>query len=1073
MELFHNSQQTFYRNPAGALTPGGSVVLTLRASDCHAETAAVLCFYAEGPDQKQEIPMERRFSETGELLFSATVRLPDVPCLCWYSFQVYENGQRFDYGNNEAGLGGEGQTYENVYDPPAFQITVYRLEEVPSWYKQSVVYQIFPDRFSRDPLWMRRQEKAASACGEKGPGRIIMQNWNDRPWYAKDPRGNVTGWPFFGGSLEGIRSRLLYLKSLGVGTVYLNPIFCARSNHKYDTADYTRIDPAFGSERDFRRLAKDARRLGIRLVLDGVFNHTGADSIYFNQFNNYPGKGACQGEDSPYYSWYRFNRFPDDYECWWGVKNMPDLNEDNPDFRRYIYDEVISRWLKAGASGWRLDVADELPDSFIAGLRTVIKETAGDGLLIGEVWEDASNKISYGKRRTYFLGDELDGTMNYPFRDAFLEYILGHIPAERAVRQFNSLAENYPPENFAANLNLIGSHDRIRVLTLLGDPPEGLSEEEKEYYSLPDDKRDMAKRRLKALSLLQFILPGVPCIYYGDEAGVEGFSDPYNRGTYPWGKEDEELLAHYRMLAGLRNQYGLLKDGEFKLEAQGEHVIVCRRFKDSEEMALIVNRHLFGDVEATLNLPPDCEVVLDLIAAEEIFVGEKEEMHITMPPLSYRLLYICKNEFKRPALQRSAGVLCHVSSLPNGDMDEHGEKFIDFLSDAGQSLWQILPLNPVDEKGNSPYSSSAVFAGEPSLIPKGRGKGRSFIKYEDFCKQEAFWLEDYALYRVLKEHFDGLPWQEWPKRERNRRNLTAWRKKAGKEIERIKREQYDFWQRWQELHAYANEKGISVIGDLPLYPGVDSADTWAHPECFLLDEDGVPLAGAGVPPDYFNEEGQHWGNPLYDWDSMKKTGYAWWRERLAHSMRYYDYIRIDHFRAFSAYYAVPHGKTPKEGFWMPGPGKEFFESMTNKLGTLPLLAEDLGLLDAQVYSLLIQTGFPGMQVYQFTAREMEKMPPEKAAQRLFYTGTHDNQTLAGWCKDEQDPDEIIQKLYMSPGAWVITPLQDMLGLGDDCRMNIPGKPEGNWRWRFSEKQLTPGLATRFERLASGSDRKHF
>lgn len=1071
MELYHNSQLDTYRNPVGAVTAGQQVTFTLQAKDCGPEVSCRLRLWKDQEGESQ-LPMERSLSPEGAALFTASCVISQRPGLCWYYFIISVNGSDMFYGNNQAQLGGEGQQYKG--EPPAFQITVYQPSKVPAWYKDSIVYQIFPDRFARDQAWFVRQQAADRGSDWKGTSRVIMQNWNDPPYYSKNAKGEVTHWPFFGGTLEGIRQKLLYLKSMGAGAIYLNPVFTASSNHKYDTANYMEIDPAFGTIKDFQRLAKDARRLGIRLILDGVFNHTGADSLYFNRFGNYQTPGACQGEESPYYRWYRFTEFPDQYECWWGVRDLPDIEENDPSYQDFIYkgaDSVIRHWLREGASGWRLDVADELPDSFIAGIRTAIKETDPEGLLMGEVWEDASNKISYGAQRHYLLGDELDATMNYPVRDSLLDFMLGRRSAEEAVKQLRSLAENYPPENFYACLNLMGSHDRIRILTLMGDAPEDLSEVEKEYYVLPHAKLSLARQRVKVLSLLQFVLPGVPSVYYGDEAGAQGFEDPYNRGTYPWGREDEDLLSHYRMLAGLRKQYGFLSSGKFQFSWEGEHVFICQRTSASNEESIIavINRDIFGSASFDLRLPKGTNYVLELLSSvEQHFDGDRLSMEL--PSLSAALLYCKTHKPQTLELSRGAGVLCHVSSLPSGRLDENAEQFIDYLAAAGQKMWQILPLNPVDDLGNSPYSSPATFAGNPAL--GGPGKLIDQKAFQKFCEEEAYWLDDFALYTVLKEQFNGLPWQQWPESARTRRELFAWENLPA--LEWVKAQQFLFWTRWQEVKDYANGKGISIIGDVPLYVGVDSADTWAHPEAFLLDEHGMPLAGAGVPPDYFSEDGQHWGNPLYDWDAMKQDGYTWWTERVSRAMKRFDYIRLDHFRGFSAFYAVPQGKTARYGWWLPGPGKDFFETLTKKLGPLPFLAEDLGILDSPLFNLLKHTGYPGMLVYQLSAEEIAGLTDAQAERKILYTGTHDNQTLAGWLKDQPDPpasaEEIIKGLYDSKAPWVIVPLQDVLGLDDECRMNVPGKIAGNWTWKVSASQLTSDAAERLKSWTSAAGR---
>lgn len=1126
IRCYHDSQDIRYRKPTGALKENETVALCIRAEGSVSDLSCKVHLWQTSKGGRL-VPMEKEYIEDGACLFRVSLTLEEAD-LCWYYFLLEDGENKWHYGNNEDKLGGEGMLYEE--EPPAFQITVYKEAPVPKWYKDSIVYQIFPDRFARDDAWMEKQQDADRGPSWKGASRVIQQNWYDVPYYTKNEKGEVTRWPFFGGTLQGIREKLFYIKSMGAGAIYLNPIFLASSNHKYDTADYMMIDPAFGTEEDFRSLCDDARRLGIRIILDGVFNHTGADSKYFDQFGNYGREaseegddsslGACAGPDSPYYSWYRFEEFPHKYDCWWGVGDLPNVEENDPSYREFIYggdikegsetstgDNVITKWLRAGASGWRLDVADELPDDFIAGIRKAIKETDPEGLLMGEVWEDASNKISYDVQRRYFMGDELDSTMNYPVRDLMLDYMLGRIDAETAVRKLNSLAENYPPENFYGALNLMGSHDRARMMTILGDAPEDLSDVEKQYHKLPDDKIWMAKNRMKLLSLIQYVLPGVPCLYYGDEAGLQGFEDPYNRSTYPWGREDEELMSHYRMLAQLRKQYPVLTEGEYRFSAQGEHVFMCERFYGEEQIIVVANRHLFGSQTAEIKLPEGTEYVLELLGSEEIQPGVDAAVimdgsgrcHISvdLPPVSAKLYYCSKKKPQRLEMERSAGVLCHVSSLPSGSLDG-AEAFIDDLAAAGQKLWQILPLSPADDETDSPYSSPAVFAGNSKLAGK-RAAAEYIYKneYERFCKEEAYWLEDFALYTVIKRSHGGKPWQQWSEAERDRKNLDKWRADRKDELEVIKKSQFIFDRRWKTVKEYANNKGIAVIGDIPIYAAVDSVDTWAHRDVFLLGEDGYPLVGAGVPPDYFSEDGQHWGNPLYDWDALKANDYEWWLKRVERAMSQYDYIRLDHFRSFAAFFAIPRGGKPRDGWWLPGAGKGFFEFLEGRLGQVPFLAEDLGTLDNQVYDLLKLAGCPGMLVYQFSADEIAALGQYsdacdsidaqfiKAKTKILYSGTHDNQTLAGWITENHaaceateadgettdirqqirdQVDQIIAELYSSNSPWVIIPLQDILGLGDESRMNIPGLAEGNWTWRAPEGWATAELCEKMKEL---------
>ena len=631
MKAYHNSHDLAYRTPFGAAETASSVTLRMNAP---MGSRCTLLVWKNREGHCHEIPMEGT-----DGVYTATLTMPEEGCVLWYAFAVESpQGERYYYGNNREKLGGEGELYPGI--PVPFQITVYTPNATPDWYKYGIAYQIFPDRFARGEDWLRRHEEGRRPEGWKGPRRVLQWDWDDVPFYGRNEKGEITRWPFFGGTLEGIREKLDYLKDLGVTVLYLNPIFEATSNHRYDTADYLRIDPALGDEESFRALARDAHEKGIRIVLDGVFNHTGADSRYFNRLGNYDTVGACQGEESPYYNWFRFHTFPDDYESWWGVGDLPNVEEMEESFRQFIYGDensVIRHWLREGADGWRLDVADELPDEFIRGIRKAMDETQPDSVLLGEVWEDATNKESYGQLRMYFQGDELHSTMNYPFRTAGLDFMLGRLDAGALKARLMSLKENYPRENFYGALNLIGSHDRERVLTMLGDPPkaESLTDIQRERYRLPADKYGLARCRLKLLSLIQFTMPGLPCIYYGDEAGAEGYADPYNRGTYPWGREDGELLSHYRKITALRREHPVLARGEYEVEAYGSHVYGCCRRDEHEEVRVLVNRGVFE--HETVTLPGDAPKSAELLNGAQWYV-EGGRLVVKLPPLSAAVL---------------------------------------------------------------------------------------------------------------------------------------------------------------------------------------------------------------------------------------------------------------------------------------------------------------------------------------------------------------------------------------------------------------------------------------------------
>ena len=429
----------------------------------------------------------------------------------------------------------------------------------PEWFKGGVMYQIFTDRFAKSGKSPLRQD----VCNESDWYAPISQ-------FAEKPGDPLKNDLFYGGDLYGISEKLAYLKELGVTVLYLNPVFKAASNHKYDTGDYNTADPAFGGDEALSALFAEAKKYGIRVILDGVFNHTGDDSLYFNKYGNYPSVGAYKHPESPYRDWYTFGKDDDDYECWWGIKIHPRLRQANPDCRSFFCgrDGVGAKYVKEGSGGWRLDVADELPDSLIRDIRAAMKEEKEDSLLLGEVWEDASNKVSYGALREYFLGSELDATMHYPFRTAVLDFLLGKIHAQAACDAFWTIQEHYPKENLYAALNLIGSHDRARVLTVLGGDVNAL----------------------KMAMFLQFALPGVPSIYYGDEAGMTGGTDPYNRGSFPWGKGNAPLTDFVRSLTAMYQETPLLRRGECEMVFFGENVLGCRRFDESGSVLALVNR---------------------------------------------------------------------------------------------------------------------------------------------------------------------------------------------------------------------------------------------------------------------------------------------------------------------------------------------------------------------------------------------------------------------------------------------------------------------------------------------------
>ena len=394
-------------------------------------------------------------------------------------------------------------------------------------------------------------------------------------------------------------------------TVYLCPIFEAAENHRYGTADYSRIDPMLGTNKDFETLCDQLHKRGMRLMLDGVFNHTGFVSRYFNGDGFYPQAGACQSEDSPYRSWFQFKRWPEEYESWWGIYSLPAVNESDPSYREFIFggaDSVVRRWLRSGADGWRLDVADELPDDFVHGIHAAARAEKPDAVVIGEVWEDGTTKIAYGVRRRHLLGGHCDGLMNYPFRTALLDYLQG-AGAQQFVEQMETLRENYPPFAFYSAMNALGTHDTLRVLTLLGAGGAHLDKTKdwRAQRRLTPYERQYAKQLLQVGAAVLFCFPGSPTVYYGDEAGMEGFEDPFNRRTFPWGKEDKELSGWFAALGNLRRTSPALRRGDLHWLAGEGGLLAFTRTVEGQTILCAANA---GGEEQTLTLPEEDWTVL-------------------------------------------------------------------------------------------------------------------------------------------------------------------------------------------------------------------------------------------------------------------------------------------------------------------------------------------------------------------------------------------------------------------------------------------------------------------------------
>nr|WPA94123.1 amylopullalanase [uncultured organism] len=634
--LYHHSHQHFYRSPFGAVPVSEIVTLRLSGALLPGAHAVQLRLWRDKTGE-EVISMKPMSTQNWEENAWEVSFVPDnSPGLVWYYFIVTLEHTVVYYGNNNKRLGGEGRMKWDI--PNSWQITVHKKElHVPAWYLQGIIYQIFPDRFYNGLAGQKVRSPKKNS--------FIYGHWSDNPFYIRDPATNsILRWDFYGGNLEGIIEKLNYLKELGISILYINPIFEAASNHRYDTGDYKKIEPMLGSDKTFQQLCQLAAEMGIQVFLDGVFSHTGSDSRYFNREGNYDSQGAYHSKHSPYYPWYTFKHYPGEYDSWWGIENMPNVYEMEHSYRNFIIkdeDSVIKRWMKKGAKGWRLDVADELPTPFIREIRSAMKGTDPEAVLIGEVWEDASNKISYGERRSYLLGDELDSVMNYPFRQIMLSFFLGNMSGEDVADHLMSLYENYPKTYFYSCMNLIGSHDRARVLTLLGEAPDEktMTLQDKTDHSLTPRQYKLAKDRLKALIGIQMTFPGVPSIYYGDEVGVEGYTDPLNRKTYPWGSEDQDLLAWTKKMTHIRLQHQAFLKGSWDILQTGYDHLAYRRMLNDEEMVIVaVNRNPKKSVVFMEKMEESCiKVFHEMVTETDISVGD-EWLEIELPPLSIRIL---------------------------------------------------------------------------------------------------------------------------------------------------------------------------------------------------------------------------------------------------------------------------------------------------------------------------------------------------------------------------------------------------------------------------------------------------
>ncbi len=604
MRILYDSKQTKFKSPFGTLIPDQPCTLHIYIPST-VEAVKVSCILDRDGQSSRTAELYQQRREGPYDVFGGDFSLPQTG-LYFYYFYVHTSGGGFrlfkqgDDTNMEA-----GDLWQVSCIPADFH--------TPDWAKGATIYQIFPDRFCRSGQ--------TDLTGKLRP-YTLHNYWHEEVHWQPDGQGIVHNNDFFGGNLRGIQEKLDYIASLGVTMVYLNPICKSYSNHRYDTGDYKTVDPMLGTQEDFVNLCNAAHARGIRVILDGVYSHTGSNSLYFNREGAFESLGAANSQESPYYNWYTFYHWPDSYHAWWNFDTLPTVNKMEPSFLRYIItdpDSVVAHWLRLGADGFRLDVADELPDAFIQMLRRRIKEIKPDALLLAEVWEDASSKIAYGHRRSYFTQGEVDAVMNYPFRDAIIRFVRGQDGGQGLKETVMSIVENYPAEVVACNMNLLGTHDTPRILTALVDDFDG-SREEKARRRLSRNQFSIAWERLLSASFLQYTLPGSPCLYYGDEVCMEGHRDPFNRRPFPWGMEDPEFLSHFRRLGRLRRDHEALRLGDIRFfQAADKHLgftrsyggktcrIYCNRSSDTWDVPsgkLVLGYHLQVAAPDWLTLGP-------------------------------------------------------------------------------------------------------------------------------------------------------------------------------------------------------------------------------------------------------------------------------------------------------------------------------------------------------------------------------------------------------------------------------------------------------------------------------------
>ena len=748
----------------------------------------------------------------------------------------------------------------------------------------------------------------------------------------------------------------------------------------------------------------------------------------------------------------------------------------------------------------------ELTDGRVVRYGAVDDKTGGEGCL--REWEPPSFQLTvYDPKAAFPSRDEQDRRNSESLIGPVSDFLLGRLPASALVETIEALRENYSDavfRNALAYLDGLSDNQLIALFSGLSDSE--LTVDEDGAPVLDDHHAGMAKGRLWCASLLQTLSPS--SLGSNDSsAGAPSHTD----------RDCEAILTNAR---DLRNALSPCVDGSFTCFAANDDVLgIVRRAANGTCVYILVN----GSPQYTHDVlvPMECEMVSDVIGGYEVAVRNADELgerieglpwaqryaQVRLYPIGSAVLYFHPVLRLQRPMEPGLGVLAHITSLPTpngkpGTLGEPARAFVDWLAQAGVRYWQVLPINPTDEHG-SPYAGISAFAGNTYLLEdasmhEGTAPGvrdaavGDPVGYHAFCEREADWLQPYAAFMAIRQKLAAqpgtrvsnnaskdpskdasegdaapLPWQDWP--EPYRRFSPA---DLQKDLElrayadQWACAQFSFQQQWDELHRYANERGVYLVGDMPIYVSADSVDVWADPELFQLGPDSRPAAVAGCPPDAFAVEGQYWGNPLYNWDAVRESGYDWWLRRLKRAFELYDVVRLDHFIGCSRYYSIPRGRKATEGAYHPGPGIDLFRAAYDAFGPLPVIAEDLGSITPAVRALAAGCGFPGMDIVQFVDGNDPLSGYRPRPEKVVYTGTHDNQTLVGYVQNRYpnlNADEAAQTLMemavTSAAPVVVLPLQDLMGLDDDARMNTPATSTGNWSWHADERDMPKALLT--------------